>query len=412
MGGLSRSILSPARSVLALVASSFLLWLVLSAAARGQEQMPVTVVVARQGAVTEKIPVVGSLAAREEVEVHPLVEGRAIDKILVEVGQRVEKGQPLALVDTTEALMLLDKNAVSILRARAAMQVEASRLDVALVTETQARRVLERSRALQPRGAVSQQLLDEHENAHARALAELGLARQSVALAEADMELVARERREIELTIERSTVRAPEAGLVLRRSARIGAMTSASTAPLFVIARDAVVEFVAQVTETSFMRIGEGMRAEISLSGYEGFLGGTVRLNAAGLDAVTRSGEVRVELDDSAGLKPGAFARGSINASARRNILLPGSAVKTAGGRSNVFVVRDGVIDLRQVTTGARQEGLVEIVEGISDGEMVVLKSGGFLKAEDRVRPVVAASDRPPADHLAAFAMEEHEVAR
>jgi HlyD family secretion protein len=43
---------------------------------------------------------------------------------------------------------------------------------------------------------------------------------------------------------------------------------------------------------------------------------------------------------------------------------------------------------------------------------MVVLKSGGFLKAEDRVRPVVAASDRPPADHLAAFAMEEHEVAR
>jgi HlyD family secretion protein len=412
MGGLSRSILFPARSVLALVASSFLLWLVLSAAARGQEQMPVTVVVARQGAVTEKIPVVGSLAAREEVEVHPLVEGRAIDKILVEVGQRVEKGQPLALVDTTEALMLLDKNAVSILRARAAMQVEASRLDVASVTETQARRVLERSRALQPRGAVSQQLLDEHENAHARALAELGLARQSVALAEADMELVARERREIELTIERSTVRAPEAGLVLRRSARIGAMTSASTVPLFVIARDAVVEFVAQVTETSFMRIGEGMRAEISLSGYEGSLGGTVRLNAAGLDAATRSGEVRVELDDSAGLKPGAFVRGSINASARRNILLPGSAVKTAGGRSNVFVVRDGVIDLRQVTTGARQEGLVEIVEGISDGEMVVLKSGGFLKAEDRVRPVVAASDRPPADHLAAFAMEEHEVAR
>lgn len=412
MGGFSRSVLSPLRSVFALVLGSFLLWLVLSAAARGQEQMPVTVVVARQAAVAEKIPVVGSLAAKEEVEVHPLIEGRAIEKILVEVGQRVEKGQPLALIEKTEALMLLDKNTVSILRARAAMQVEASRLDIASVTEAQARRVLERSRALQPRGVVSQQLFDEHENAHARALAELGLARQSVALAEADMELVARERREIELTIERSTVRAPEAGLVLRRAARIGAMTSASTVPLFVIARDAVVEFVAQVTETSFLRIGEGMRAEIALSGYEGSLGGTVRLNAAGLDAATRSGEVRVELDDIAGLKPGAFARGSINASARRNILLPGSAVKTAGGRSNVFVVRDGVIDLRQVTIGARQEGLVEIVDGVSDGEMVVLKSGGFLKAEDKVRPVVAASDRPSADHIAAFTLEEREVAR
>ncbi|SFB32758.1 RND family efflux transporter, MFP subunit [Rhizobium sp. NFR07] len=413
MGGLSLSVLSPARIVAVLfLASAALLWLVPLSASHAKEQMPVTVVVARQGAVTEKIPVVGSLAAREEVDVHPLVQGQAIEKILAEVGQSVQKGQPLAIIDTTEAVMLLDKNAISILRARAAMQVEMSRLDVASVAETQARRVLERSRALQPRGAVSQQVLDEHENAHARALAELGLARQSVALAEADMELVARERREIELTIERSTVRAPEAGLVLRRTARIGAMTSGSAAPLFVIARDAVVEFVAQVTETSFLRLGEGMRAEINLFGYEGSLGGTVRLNAAGLDAATRSGEVRVELDETSGLKPGAFARGTINASARRNILLPGSAVKTAGGRSNILVVRDGVIDLRQVTTGARQDGLVEIVDGVSDGEMVVLKSGGFLKAEDRVRPLVAASGRPAEDHLAAFTLEEREVAR
>lgn len=409
MYGISRSVLPQLR----LAVSALVLWLIFFSASQAESQTPVTVVVARKGEVTEKIPVVGSLVAREEVEVRPFIEGRVIEHILAEIGQRVERGQLLALIDTTEARMLLDKNSVSMLRARAAAEVEESRLEVAAVSEAEARKVLERSRALQPRGAVSQQLLDEHENAHARAVAELRLARQSLALAEADAELIARERKEIELTIERSTVRAPDAGLVLKRTARIGAMTSASANPLFVIAKDAEIEFSTQVTETSFLRLDEGMRAQISLPGYEGQLGGRLRLNAAQVDPVTRSGEVRIELDEADGLKPGVFARGSINAPARRNILLPGSAVNTASGASNVFVVKDGVVDRRDVTVGIRQEGFVEIIAGVSDGEMVVLKSGGFLKAQEKVRPVMAMSERSVSDHMAsALAMESREMAR
>ncbi|MGA1834094.1 efflux RND transporter periplasmic adaptor subunit [Rhizobium wenxiniae] len=409
MYGISRSVLPQMR----LAISALLLWLVFFSASQAESQTPVTVVVARKGEVTEKIPVVGSLVASEEVEVRPFIEGRVIEHILAEVGQRVERGQPLALIDTTEARMLLDKNSVSMLRARAAAEVEESRLEVAAVSEAEARKQLERSRSLQPRGAVSQQLLDEHENAHARAVAELRLARQSLALAEADAELIAHERKEIELTIERSTVRAPDAGLVLKRTARIGAMTSASANPLFVIAKDAEIEFSTQVTETSFLRLDEGMRAQISLPGYEGQLGGRLRLNAAQVDPVTRSGEVRIELDEADGLKPGVFARGSINAPARRNILLPGSAVNTASGASNVFVVKDGVVDRRDVTVGVRQEGFVEIIAGVSDGEMVVLKSGGFLKAQEKVRPVMAMSERSVSDHMAsALAMESRGTAR
>ncbi|MBB4350053.1 efflux RND transporter periplasmic adaptor subunit [Aliirhizobium cellulosilyticum] len=409
MYGISRSVLPQLR----LAVSALVLWLIFFSASQAESQTPVTVVVARKGEVTEKIPVVGSLVAREEVEVRPFIEGRVIEHILAEIGQRVERGQLLALIDTTEARMLLDKNSVSMLRARAAAEVEESRLEVAAVSEAEARKVLERSRALQPRGAVSQQLLDEHENAHARAVAELRLARQSLALAEADAELIARERKEIELTIERSTVRAPDAGLVLKRTARIGAMTSASANPLFVIAKDAEIEFSTQVTETSFLRLDEGMRAQISLPGYEGQLGGRLRLNAAQVDLVTRSGEVRIELDEADGLKPGVFARGSINAPARRNILLPGSAVNTASGASNVFVVKDGVVDRRDVTVGIRQEGFVEIIAGVSDGEMVVLKSGGFLKAQEKVRPVMAMSERSVSDHMAsALAVESREMAR
>lgn len=399
MSGLSRTIVSQLRAVIV----GSLLWLAVVSSAQAQEQLPVTVVIAKESEVTERIAVVGSLIARDEVEVHPLIQGQVIETILVESGNHVEKGQALAVLDTTAARMLLDKNSIHILRAKAAVSVEASRLDVARVTEAEARKTLERSSALQPRGAVSQQLLDEHQNAHARALAELGLARQSLVLAEADAEITARERREIELTIERSTVRAPEAGLVLRRAARIGAMTSGSDGPVFVIAKDAAIEFVAQVPEAGFVRLRHGMGAQIDLPGRNHPLGGTLRLNAAELDPKTRSGEVRIELDPAEDLQAGVFARGSINASTRRNILLPGSAVKTVAGSSNVLVVNHGVIDMRAVSVGARQDGLVEIINGVSGGDMVVLKSGRFLKATDKVLPIIAA-DWPQPDDLASLA--------
>ncbi|WP_040124380.1 efflux RND transporter periplasmic adaptor subunit [Neorhizobium galegae] len=360
--------------------------------------MPVTTIVAKRGALTERIEVVGSLAAREEIEVYPAVVGKEVRQILVEAGQHVERGQALAVLDTTEALMLLDKNAVSLLRARAAVAVESSKIDVATVTEAEARKKLERSRSLQPKGAIADNVLEEDLNAHARAVAELRLARQSLELANADQQLIASERRQIELTVQRSTLRAPSSGRILSRKARVGGMTSSSADPLFVIADDDDIEFVAQVTETSFVRLREGMSAEITLPGRDRAIAGTVRLNAAQLDPKTRSGTVRIELADKAGLIPGVFARGNISVENRQNVLLPGTAVKSTAAGHNVYVVSDGLVDIRPVHIGSQQGGFVEIVDGIREGEEVVLKSGAFLKAQERVRPVLAATPATRAD--------------
>lgn len=364
--------------------------------AQAQQQMPVTVIVAKQGDVTQRISVVGTLASREEVQVHPSVTDREIQRILVEAGQSVEQGQPLALFDKTDALLALDKNAVSALRARAAAAVENSRINIALITEREARKKLERSRALQPKGIVSDQLLDEHQNAYDRAVAETALARQLLALAQAEEQLIAQERKEIELTLERSTLRAPASGFILERSARIGVMTSGSSDPLFRIAKDGEIEFVAEVTETNFVRLREGMRAQVTVPGRDQAVIGTLRLNAAQLDPKTRSGTVRIELDESEALVPGVFARGVIDTSTRTNVLLPGTAVRSTRGSHSVYVVKDDVVEMRSVRIGARQDDLVEILEGIEDGEMIVVKAGGFLKDQDRVEPVIVSAEVAP----------------
>ncbi|WEX09065.1 efflux RND transporter periplasmic adaptor subunit [Chelativorans sp. AA-79] len=360
--------------------------------AQAQQQMPVTVVVAKRGDVTQRVSVVGTLAAREEAQVHPSATGQEIQQILVEVGQRVEQGQPLAQFDKTDALLALDKNAVSALRAKAAVAVEASKVEIALVAEREAREKLERSQALQSKGVVSEQILDDTQNAYDRAVAETALARQSLALAQAEEQLIVQERKEIELTLERSTLRAPASGLILERNARIGVMTSNSGAPLFRIAKDGRIEFVAEVTEVSFVRLREGMRAQVTLPGRDTPVTGTVRLNAAQLDPKTRSGTVHIELDESGGLVPGVFARGVIDTSTRTNVLLPETAVRSTRGSHSVYVVRDNVVEIRNVRIGSRQGDLVEIVEGVEDDEMIVLKAGGFLKDQDRVEPVVVSA--------------------
>ncbi|MBB2972641.1 efflux RND transporter periplasmic adaptor subunit [Mesorhizobium sp. RMAD-H1] len=364
--------------------------------AQARQQMPVTVTVAKRGDITQRISVVGTLAAREEVQVHPSATGREIQHILLEIGQRVQQGQPLALFDKTDALLALDKNTVSALRARAAVAVEAGKVDVALVAEREARRKLERSQALQAKGIVSEQVLDDNRNAYDRAVAETALARQSLALAQAEEQLITQERKEIELTIERSTLRAPAPGLILERNARLGVMTSSSGDPLFRIAKDGKIEFVAEVMETNFVRLREGMRAQIAVPGRDEPVAGTLRLNAAQLDPKTRSGTVRVALDEGEGLIPGVFARGVIDMSTRTNVLLPATAVRSMRGSHSVYVVRDDVVEARSVRIGARQDDLVEILAGVEDGEMIVLKAGGFLKDQDRVEPVVISAEGDP----------------
>lgn len=361
-----------------------------AASAGAVEQMPVTVVVAREAPVTEQIAVVGTLAAREEIQVHSSLEGREIKQILVEVGERVEAGKPLALLDAADTLLALDKNAVSMQRAKVAIAAERSKVDITLVSEREAWKKLERSRSLQPKGAVSDQTLEEHQNAYDRAVAELALARQSLALAEADERIIASERREIELTLERCTLRAPSAGVVLDRRARLGAVPSSSDDPLFTIARDGAIEFVAEVTDGNFVRLKEGMAARIAVPGLDVPVSGTVRLTAARLEPKTRSGSVRIELDSDEWLVPGAYARGEVDTGTQSNVLLPGTAVKSAGGISSVYVVRNDLVSVRNVKVGVQRDNLVEILDGLGDGEMVVLKAGGFLRDRDRVIPVLA----------------------
>ncbi|WP_160167016.1 efflux RND transporter periplasmic adaptor subunit [Rhizobium sp. PDO1-076] len=380
------------RSVKSLVVSTLFSSMTLYPAGESvaQQIKSVTVGVVERETIRDHVAVVGTLIAKEEIRVNALLGGKEVRSILVEVGAVVSKGQPLAVLDVEGVNLLLERNSVQLTRAAYAVAQEQSRVDVAAVTERETRKVVERSRSLVGKGAVSQQLLDEHENAFSRARSQLELAHQSLMLAEADRKLIERERAEISLTIERSTVRATEAGLVLSRNARVGAMTSSSGDPLFIVAKDGLIEMEASVSESSFVRLKEGMQAQVIVPGIDLPVQGRLRLSAAQIDPATRMGTVRLELDQSKALVPGAFVHGRIEIGQRSNVTVPATAIRSQNGGASVFVVEDGRAILRSVTLGSPTGSAIEVLTGVEEGEIVVNKSGSFLKSDEQIHAVPA----------------------
>lgn len=356
-----------------------------SGASLAQQMKMVTVGPAERATILDHVAVIGTLTAKEEVQVNALVEGKEVRNIFVEVGTHVSKGQPLAALDTAEVDLLLERNTVQLTRATAAVAQEHSRVDVASVTERETRKVFERSNSLVGKGIVSQQTLDEHENAFSRARSQLELAHQTLMLAEADQKLIERESAEIALTIKRSIVRATEAGLILKRNARVGAMTSSSGDPLFVIAKDGMVEMEASVSETSFVRLKEGMQADITLPGVGRPIQGRVRLSAAQIDPATRMGAVRVELAESASLVPGTFVHGRIEIERRSSVTIPVTAIRSQNGAVSVFIVENDRAIFRPITLGSPVGSAMEVLAGIEEGDIVVVKSSGFLKSNEQI---------------------------
>ncbi|WP_319520672.1 efflux RND transporter periplasmic adaptor subunit [uncultured Martelella sp.] len=367
--------------------------------ASAQEVRHVTVAAAREGEVVGTVAATGAVIAREDVPVHAEVDGEIIRAVLVEEGDYVAAGAPLAEIDTSAAELALEKNTVERRRTRTMIEQEKARLEKARVSEAEAAKELARNRSLVTSGAVSERALSERENDHARAAADLALARNALEVAEAELELVGRNRAEIERTLDKSTVRAPAAGLVLVRNARTGHTAALSGEPLFVLAEDGDLELEVAVAEADLARIREGQKAVFHLEGRDAPLEGHVRHRTAQIDAATRLGAVRIALDDPEGLVVGAFVSGRIEVLSRRSILLPVSAIRFAGnGETIVTIVEDGIVSKRPVETGLTEGDLIEVLSGIRPSERVVLKAGSFLKDGERVVPAVDDYHLPSTD--------------
>lgn len=348
----------------------------------------VSVIAAMTGSIAETAVLTGNLVPREEVLVSPQIEGLAITEILAEEGDTVAAGQVLARLSRDVLDATVAQNAAQAARAEAAIAQARSSILEMQASRVQVDLALARTRELLNGGNASREVFEQRQAASQMAAARSDASSNALRVAEADRALNTAQQRELLVRVARTELRAPVAGVVSRRIARLGAVVAGAGDPLFRIIENGAIELEADVPETSLAKLRPGQPARIDTAG--GPRTGRVRLVSPEVSRTTRLGRVRVEVTGDGPLVIGSFARASVEVARRDGVLAPLSAILFQPDGPVVQVVRDGVVATRRVQVGLRSGALAEIQDGLQAGEHVVAVSGTFIRDGDRVTVVPA----------------------
>lgn len=338
----------------------------------------------------DRIVASGLIAAVEEVQVAPLIEGQPVDRLLADVGDLVVEGQVLAILSKATLELQKAEAVASLAAARSTIAQGEAQLIEAQTAGAEAQRVIDRTTKLRDSGTAPQAVWDT-ANANATASnARVAVATQGLEAARAQLALAEARLETVELGLGRTEVRALVAGRVVARNARLGAIATAAGLPMFVITRDGALELRADISESDVLRLAPGQTAAVRAVGMVQPLDGTVRLIEPTIDTMTRLGQARISVADAGALRPGMFAEAEIIVDDHDGLAVPITALGSSTDGNTVMRVTDGVVERIAVTTGIRDGGMIEITSGLTAGDQVVTKAAAFVRPGDRVNPVLA----------------------
>lgn len=349
----------------------------------------ITVTEIRPAHLVQRVHASGMIVAVEEVLVSPQIEGQAVESIAAEVGDWVAAGAVLARL--SDAALKLQRSQLDATRASAeaaVAQAQAQLLEAEAMRD-EALRERDRAEKLSRQGVTSAAATDTARSNAATAMARTTAATQARMAAEAQLRLVDAQIADVELQLRRTAIVAPVAGRVTGRDARLGAI-AAGGAPLFSIMRDGALELRADVAEQDVLALAAGQKTTLRVVGRTEPIPGKIRLVEPTVDADTRLGRVRIGIDAPEMVRAGMFAEAEIEVRAVDALAAPVSAVRSVAGGAEVYRVRDGVVEITPIVAGIRDGALVEIVSGLAEGDLVVAKSGAFVRDGDRINPIPA----------------------
>ena len=338
----------------------------------------------------DRVIATGFISPIENVQVAPLIEGQPIEALLADIGDVVQPGQVLAVLSKTTLDLQKSQFTASLASARATVaQAEAQMLE-ARSSADEAQRVNERTAALRKQGTASQAAADTAQSNAISATARVTVAVQSLEAARAQIALVEAQMANIDLQLSRTEVKAPVAGEITARNARVGSIASAAGEPMFTIIRDNALEVIADVAEADVMRLAAGQTATLRLVGATAPLKGTLRLVEPTIGTASRLGRARIAVEDETGVRSGMYVEAEILVAEHDVIAVPVTAVGSGPDGATVMKLTGDTVDRVLVQTGVRDGGWVEVVSGLQSGDVVVTKAGAFVRDGDRINPVPA----------------------
>ena len=278
-----------------------------------------------------------------------------------DIGSQVQKGELLAEIETPEIDQQLSQ-------AIAARQQAASSLDLAKST-------VARWENLRKKDVVSQQDLDERRSGLAQATA-------NVAAADANVQ-------RLRQTEGFKRIVAPFAGVITRRNVDVGDLIDAGgTRPLFLLAQTDPLRVYINVPQAYAQLVKAGQPVVVTQAELRGqsFKGEVARTSGA-IDTATRMMQVEVSLPNREGLLlPGAYVQVSLPLAASRALSVPANALLfRAEGTRVATVDAEGRVRLRTIQVGRNYGETVEVLDGITAGDRLILNPSDSLAEGDVV---------------------------
>ena len=328
------------------------------------------------------VEAVGTLDPNEEVIVSNQVEG-TVQQLVVDLGDAVQAGQLIGQLDTRELELNVHQQEAALQQelARVGLTDPAASFDEASTSQVRqaeaafadARIRLERTKKLAESGVIAQQQLDAQQAQYDGADAALRSARETVRNIRA---AITARRAALALAQKKladAKITAPLSGFIKERPAAAGQFLKANS-PVVTIVQNNPLKLHTEVPESAvaYVRVGRPVEFHVDAFPEETFEGRVSRLSPS-VDQQSRTLKLEAIVNNSNGrLKPGFFARVTIQTERKdKALVVPTEALMTVSGIEKVFVIENGKIAERIVRSGVRLANGVEIVDGLTEGELI-----------------------------------------
>lgn len=322
---------------------------------------------------SQTVPVLGRLVPRQAGLVSAQVEA-AVASFQVEVGDRVTAGQVLAVLDAARLKARRDQEAGGLREANAKLSTSKAQL-------TLARQELDRLEGLKKSAAFSQARYDDAHQNVAIFEAQVAESQAGVVTAQADLELT-------EINVEDATIVAPYDGVIIQRMTETGAYVKVGDALVRIIA-DGSLEIEADVPYRRISGLTPGVTIAVTLddgTAHEA----VVRAIVPEENPLTRTRAVRFIPEFNQTDRPLAADQSvtiHVPVGAPRVVLsVHKDAVIKQGDTAMVFVANGEVAEPREITLGEAVGSRYEVLTGLEEGELVVVRGNERLRPGDKVR--------------------------
>ena len=322
----------------------------------------IPVLAVQQADVPDLLEAAGTVRAAQTSDLASQMMGNIVE-IKVHEGDRVHRGQVLAIIDDAQPRAAVDLATAADLAAQ--QQLVAADSDLVLAEST-----LKRKQYLYEQKIVSQQEFDEVKARRQANLARRDIARAGQAEARAVLN-------QAMTSLDHTRIRAPFNGVVTNKNADSGTLASPGM-PIFTVEDTRLYQLEVAVNETDvrYARTGEPVSIAIEALGNPELKGNVVQIVPAA-DPASRAFLVKILLPTDTRLRSGLFGRAQFSRGKQQALLIPHSAVVERGQLQGVFVLdQNKVASLRYVTLGKFSGSEIEVLSGLQGGEWFVANPG------------------------------------